>query len=199
MLNRRSTLALIGGGAASLTPAFATASVGTILNVAPFAQTKSEDCWLAAAVIMLRWKNGIQFSEFDVAKMAGPNFMIAYNNNNPLNGNAFKDFAAALGLVTEAPQNFTPAGYDSLLSAHGPLWVGSRLDVNTDDSRRHIRVLRGISGDGTGDGSTAWVLDPDGGRDYQETVTQFAAELEQIAREEIGMGNELYPQIIRFP
>jgi hypothetical protein len=99
----------------------------------------------------------------------------------------------------EAPQNFKPGGYHSLLKAHGPLWVGSRLDKGTAKSRRHIRVLRGVTGDGSFDGSTAWVLDPDGGRDYQQAVTKFAQELEQIVNEEIGAGNDLFPQVIRFP
>jgi hypothetical protein len=199
MISRRNALALIGGSFAMLLPETAAAqALNTILPVNPVAQTKNWSCWAAAAAMLLQWKNGIPYSEFQIAQMAGQNYAIAFTNDTGLNGNEFADFAAALGLATEAPQNFTPAGYESLLRAHGPLWVGSRLDVNTANSRRHIRVLRGISGDGTFDGSTAWVVDPDGGRDYQETVTQFASELEQIAIEELGAGNELYPQVIRF-
>lgn len=80
-----------------------------------------------------------------------------------------------------------------------PLWVGSRLDVGTAMFRRHIRVLRGVTGDGTPAGSTAWVLDPAGGKDYQSTMLKFSMELEQIAKEEIVAGHDLYPQIIRLP
>jgi hypothetical protein len=167
--------------------------------VTPFAQTKANSCWAAAAVMMLQWKSAVPYSELDVAKLAGGNFEVAFKNDTGLNGTDFATFSAALGLTTEAPQNFTAAGYHNLVKAHGPIWVGSRLDVNTSNSRRHIRVLRGVTGDGTFGGSTAWVVDPDGGRDYQQTVTKFAQELEQIAKEEIGDGNDLYPQVIRFP
>lgn len=182
-----------------VTAASAAPTLNTVLPAKPFAQTKDWSCWAAAAAMMLQWKNNIPVSELDVARMAGPNYVIAFMNNTGLAGTEFVDFAKSLSLVTEAPQNYNPAGYHALLKAHGPLWVGARLDAGTQKSRRHIRVLRGIVGDGTFDGSTAWVLDPDGGRDYQESMTKFAMELETIAREEIGLGNALYPQIIRFP
>lgn len=174
------------------------ADLSTVLDVKPFAQTKDMSCWLAAAVTMLQWKNGIPLSELNVAKMAGSNYVIAFQQDTGLNGDEFREFASALGLAVEEPQNFSPAGYNDLLAAHGPLWVASRLDKGSSNSRRHIRVLRGTSGDGSFDGTTAFVLDPDGGRDYQESITLFAKELEEIAREEIGDGNDLYPQVIRF-
>jgi hypothetical protein len=164
-----------------------------------FAQTKTQSCWAAAAVILLEWKAKIPTSELQMAQMAGPNYVVAFNANTGLNGTEFSEFARALNFKTEAPQNLTPTGYHDLLKAHGPLWVGSRLDAGTASTRRHIRVLRGVTGDGTATGSTAWVLDPDGGRDYQITVAKFSMELEQIAKEEIGAGHDLYPRIIRLP
>ncbi len=198
-MNRRNALALLGSAAIMYPTLAAGEQLNTVLSVTPVAQTTAMSCWAAAAAMLLQWKNGIPSTEFQVAQMAGQNYVVALTQGTGLNGNEFVEFAAALGLTTEAPQNLMPAGYESLLRAHGPLWVGSRLDVKTTISRRHIRVLRGITGDGTFDGSTAWVVDPDGGRDYQETVTQFASELEQIAKEELGDGHDLYPQIIRFP
>lgn len=198
MLDRRSILTGV------CLAAFATCEVEAVVldamtDAKSFRQTKDWSCWAAAAVILLRWKNKGAYSELDVAKMAGRQFEDAFNNDTGISGEQFAAFAAALRLKTEAPQNFTPAGYNKLIKAHGPLWIGSRLDKGTANSRRHIRVLRGVTGDGSFGGSTAWILDPDKGRDYQSTMTKFAAELEQIAREEIGSGNDLFPQVIRFP
>ncbi|WP_410052991.1 papain-like cysteine protease family protein [Bradyrhizobium sp. SZCCHNS1054] len=64
----------------------------------------------------------------------------------------------------------------------------------------NVRIVRGIVGDGGFDTSTLYIVDPDGGRNYRETMTNFAQELEQIAIDDLGPdgpGN-LYPQIIRF-
>ena len=103
-----------------------------------------------------------------------------------------------MNLKTEAPQNFTVSGYASLLTARGPLWVGTAI-FSATKVYRHVRILRGVPGDGTFGGTTARVVDPDGGRDYQEPVADFATELEEIARQDLGMGAELKPQVIRFP
>jgi hypothetical protein len=202
MLTRRKAVTSVLGALVALTDSYhvcAQAVLNTVLDVKPFAQTKNTDCWLAAAVMLLRWKNGIDISELDAAKMAGPNYVIAFNNEQTLLGPEVADFANALGLTTEAPQNYTPKGYHDLLKVNGPLWVGARLDVSTANPRKHVRVLRGVTGDGTFDGSTAWILDPDGGRDYQESMTDFAKELEAIARQDLDAGDDLSPQIIRFP
>lgn len=199
VINRRAVLNVLAGvGSAIGAGSVLGAPLGTVLDAKPFAQTKTWSCWAAAAVILLEWKNKIPISELQMAQMAGPNYVAAFNGNTGLNGTEFSEFAKALHFKTEAPQNFTPTGYHDLLKAHGPLWVGSRLDAATAKSRRHIRVLRGVTGDGTSAGSTAWVLDPDGGKDYQSTMPKFSMELEQIAKEEIGAGQDLYPQIIRL-
>lgn len=172
-------------------------AVNTVENAKPFAQTKTWSCWAAAAVILLRWKDGMNYSELDVATMAGNKYKNAFTQNTGLLGSDIQDFANKLGLTTEAPQNFTPGGYESLIKNHGPIWVAADLG-SQGKPRGHVRVLRGVTGDGTFNGSTAWVLDPDGGHDSQITVTQFAQQMEQIARAELDAGGSLYPQVIRF-
>ena len=56
-----------------------------------------------------------------------------------------------------------------------------------------------MTGDGTFDGTTALIVDPDGGRDYTESVADFALEIEEIAKQDLGSGAELNPQVIHFP
>lgn len=174
------------------------ASVNVVHNVAPIAQTKTMSCWAAAAAMMLTWKNGIPYTEFSAAQTAGNNFLIAFQTNTGLFGTEVGPLASALNLKTEAPQNWTVAGYANLLTAHGPLWVGTAIFSPTK-TYRHVRILRGLSGDGTFGGTTARIVDPDGGRDYQSSIGNFAIELEEIAKQDLGAGEELKPQIIRFP
>lgn len=166
------------------------------LDAKPYAQRSHESCWAAAAVILLRWKKKRSFTELEVAQLGGPEFVDAWNNDTGLAGPRFADFAVRLGMATEAPQNFTPDGYHTLLKQHGPLWIAAGLDEG--GVRRHVRVLRGITGDGSFDHTQVWILDPDGGREYQSSMTTFATELESIARDEVAAGRPLFTQAIHF-
>jgi hypothetical protein len=56
-----------------------------------------------------------------------------------------------------------------------------------------------VKGDGISNGMIGYVVDPDGGRDYEVTITNFSKELEEIAKQDLGAGAELNPQIIRIP
>jgi Papain-like cysteine protease AvrRpt2 len=174
------------------------AAIDIEYDVSPVAQTKVMSCWAAAAAMLLSWKTGIPLTELQAAQEAGPNFEIELNSDAGLSGPEVGSFAAALGLVAEAPQNWDPDGYASLLTSHGPLWVGAAIS-DAGSLYRHVRILAGITGDGTFDGTIAWIVDPSGGTKYQESLTAFATELETIARQDLPDGSDLNPQVIHFP
>lgn len=174
------------------------AAVDIVHGVTPIAQSKTMSCWAAAAAMLLTWKNGIPYTEYSAANAAGNNFLVAFQTNQGLPGTTIVELASALNLKAEAPQNWTVVGYANLLKAHGPLWVGTAIFSSTS-IYRHVRILRGVTGDGTFDGTTAVIVDPDGGRDYQESVADFARELEEIAKQDLGGGAEINPQVIHFP
>lgn len=165
-------------------------------DVKPFAQSSGMSCWAAAAVILFAWKKQATYTEREIAALAGPEYVQSLDDDTGLSGPRFADFAARLGLATEAPQNFMPVAYDNLLKQHGPLWIAAGLDEG--GARRHVRVLHGITGDGSYDNTQAWVIDPDGGRAYQSSMTTFAIELENIARDEVSAGRPLFTQVIHF-
>lgn len=169
----------------------------TTFNVTPIGQTNSMSCWAAAAAMLFTWKNGIQFTEISVAQMAGQLYVDALNNNTGLPPSQVRDFAQALNLGIEAPQNWTPDGYNQLLSSFGPIWIGTAIFSNSG-IYKHVRILSGMIGDGTFDGTTATLVDPAGPNSYQETITQLGTELEEIAREDLDDKSELNPQVIHF-
>lgn len=174
------------------------APVDIVHTVTPIAQTKTMSCWAAAAAMLLTWKNGIPITELSAAQNAGNNYVIAFQSNTGLRGTEIGPLAMALNLKTEAPQSYTAEGYANLLAAHGPLWVGTAI-FSATIVYRHVRILRGVRGDGTSNGTTAYVVDPDGSRSYQVTVTDFSKELEEIAKQDLGAGADLNPQVIRYP
>jgi hypothetical protein len=169
-----------------------------IYNVSPIAQSKPNSCWAASAAMLLSWKASIPISEQMAAHDAGSTFEYAFNADSGLYGSEIANFAAALGLTTEAPQNYTAAGYSQLLAQHGPLWVGTAI-FSTKQTYKHVRVLRGIDGNDDSD-AILYIVDPAGGRDYMSSVADFAKELEQIAIDDLGDESDgnLWPQIIRF-
>ena len=164
-------------------------------NVPVVAQSTAMSCWAAAAASLLGWKTGNTPTELGVAQQAGAPYEAAFEAGTGLFGPDVAAFAAALGLVTEAPQNWDANGYAALLKAYGPLWVGSALTY-AGQIYRHVRILSGVVGDGTLDGTTAFVIDPDGGNNYQESLTQFSSELENIAKLDLPAGSDLNPQVI---
>lgn len=175
------------------------ARLNTVYELVPVAQTKSWSCWAAAAAMLYGWKTGVQTSELAMAKLAGPRFEQAFLTNSGLPGVEIARFANSISLRSETPQNYSPTGYNDILKSYGPLWIGTALFSPTV-TYRHVRVLRGIVGDGDYETTTAYLVDPDGGTEYEQTVGQLAKELEEIAREDLGSegpGN-LNPQIIRF-
>jgi hypothetical protein len=172
--------------------------VGINYDVPVVAQTMTMSCWAAAAASILSWKSGSVLTEQQVVQQAGAAYEAAFEANTGLAGTDVASFATALGLSAEPPQNWDVDGYASLLTAHGPLWVGVVLTYD-NVPYRHVRILAGLIGDGTFDGTSAFVLDPDGGRNYQESLTDFASELENIARQDLPSGGDLNPQLIHFP
>src|SRR5258705_11663075 len=77
VISRRALLSVLAGAVSStcVSPA-SCATLGTVLDAKPFAQTKTQSCWAAAAVILLEWKNKIPISELQMAQMAGPNYVV---------------------------------------------------------------------------------------------------------------------------
>jgi hypothetical protein len=165
-------------------------------QITPIAQSKTMSCWAAAAAMMMTWKTHLPTTEFAAAQAAGNNFTIAFRANTGIFGPEIADLARALTLSAEAPQNYTARGYAALLQ-NGPLWAGTAI-IYPDRIYRHVRIVHGIHGDGTERGSTLDIVDPDGGRRYRSTVAQFSVEMETIARQDLGAGRTLNPQILHY-
>jgi hypothetical protein len=171
--------------------------VDKVLSVHIVAQQKTMSCWAAAAAMLLKWRNPIlDYSDQSVAELAGEPYRSKYNSNTGLSGAEIAAFANAMSLVAEPPQNYTVNGYVGLL-AKGPLWVGAGL-MAPGGPRAHVLVLYGLRGDGSADGTTAWVADPDGGADRRLTFREFVTALEAIAKAELATGADFFPQVIRL-
>lgn len=160
-------------------------------------QPNSMACWATVATIMYSWKNKKSVEIRDVLKVSGKKYEDIFSNNSGLSAADKAAFLKSLDLKAEAPQNFTIAGWEKLLRQVGPIWV------TTDEApvgrfAIHARVLTGIKGDGTATGTVFYVVDPATGISGAETVAAFISKFEQVARDDLGVGAELRPQVVHY-
>jgi len=108
------------------------------------------------------------------------------------------------GMVAEAPQSYSVERFYDVLNTYGPLWVAAAVPSP------HIRVITGMRGDGTPDGTTLTINDPwetgmatfqlpNAGAQYTRTYTQFVGEMESLAQQEKDIRGAIYIAHLRGP
>jgi hypothetical protein len=145
------------------------------------------DCWAAAAAMMLSWRDQIEYTKAEAARVAGSDFvrLLKAKGHGGIEGSAKGEFLKRLGLTAEAPKTFTARGLRDVLQEHGPLWV----TVNQADDNDpyfvlpHARVIVAIDGDGTPEGTFVTYLDPAGFAERPRVNLQrFTETFETVAR-----------------
>jgi Papain-like cysteine protease AvrRpt2 len=80
-------------------------------------------------------------------------------------------------MVFEPMMNLTIAGWVNQLRTRGLLWVGTLNSIGPG-AGLHSRIVEAMSGDGTVDGTVMHIVDPAGGRKYQEKFRDFITKYE---------------------
>ncbi len=112
------------------------------------------------------------FSENWVIQKTSETFRLAASEH--------EDFATAAGLSGEPPMSYTVSGIRSLIENYGPIIVIGD-EAPGEMWAIHARVVRGIYGDGTVDGTFLRINDPAGGRQYTESFRAFSEKYEEVA------------------
>ena len=184
--------------------AVAVVSAGTVDYQVPdpipvIEQPTSLTCWAAAAAMMQSWKDKTSYPiKAALDKSGDAAWSVKFAANQPMRGNEKPSFLQALKLRSEPPVNYSAEGLQAMLKNHGPLWVTVSTMDPDDKFSTHARILYGITGDGTADGTFLQIIDPDGGRRYSEALGTFTRKFEEIARVANGDNGELRPQIVHF-
>jgi Papain-like cysteine protease AvrRpt2 len=156
------------------------------------------DCWAAAAAMMLSWRDQVDYTEAEAARLAGSDFVrLLEAKGHGIEASAKGEFLKRVGLTAEAPKTFTARGLRELLQEHGPLWV----TVNQGDDNDpyfvlpHARVIVAIDGDGTPEGTFVTYLDPAGfAENLRVSLQQFTETFETIARGDLIKVREAAPE-----
>jgi hypothetical protein len=144
-------------------------------SVLPVVDKVGVNCWAASGAMVWGWKHDQHVTVEEIARLAGPAFEQALGKPSGLDSNRHAEFAAALSLKTEAPQSYTLDGILTLLKKYGPLWFIT-LEAPPEKRMLHARVVTGIEGDGTVDGTRLFVIDPEGEmttESYRSTMEKF--------------------------
>lgn len=150
--------------------------------VPPIAQTKDMDCWAVSTAILVSWREKRFVSTRELVARLSSDLQVIYHTDVGLSPEDEIPLESQVHLRHEPPQNYSVTGWLSLLKAFGPLWVAEAFPLGPKKWGVHARIIYGISGDGTPDGTILEIIDPDLGRVYGKTVNQFKIEMENVAR-----------------
>ncbi len=167
-------------------------------DVELIAQTSNVSCWAAATAMIVGWRDWVVLRPEEIVD--GTGYWAFYHNDryrldrelDPDDLNMFEVW----GLVPETRRDFNIEYIADLLWNYGPLWVASDEEL-TGNGRRygHIRVITGIRGDGTPEGTILYINDPwdrnrtqwrpsNRGSQYTETVAEFLSKLRHLEERE---------------
>ncbi len=160
------------------------------------AQPSSMVCWATVTTMMISWRDQMSMPIETALSGVGPTYVAKFRANSGLSAAEKGPFLAAAGLEAEPPMSFTMEAWEDLLRNYGPLWVTTDENVGPGFSI-HARIIRGMHGDGTAEGTEFDVVDPAGGREYRERVTVFLHKYEEVVGA-AGSG-PLFLQVVHWP
>jgi hypothetical protein len=155
------------------------------------AQPSSMVCWATVFTMLKSWKEQDSY-EIDAALVTvGEQYVDLFNSNSALATSQFLPFLSSAGIQHLAPQNLTIDGWLQRLKTSGPIWVGT-MNSTDPGAGLHSRLIRGMTGDGTPGATYFEIIDPDGGREYDEALPVFIKKYEDAYT---SSGDDQYIQI----
>jgi hypothetical protein len=153
----------------------------TVPGLVPIiAQPSNMTCWATVAAMMMSWKDKVSYTIETAMDKAGATYRALFDANKGLPAADHEAFATACGMSGEPPMCYTVSGLRGLIENHGPI-IAVADEAPGALWAIHARVVRGIYGDGTVDGTFLRINDPAGGRQYTESFRAFAKKYEEVA------------------
>ena len=144
----------------------------------PMAQPSGNACWATVFTMLVSWRRQQSLTIETALGTVGQRWVDLFRADTGLPGSDKSAFLAAAGMIAEPPQSYSVEGWEQLLRNYGPVWV------TTDEAPGrawaiHARVITAISGDGTPERTFFTIVDPAGGRTYQESIAVFIPKYEE--------------------
>lgn len=133
-------------------------SFSVVYDVPIVPQQTGMSCWAAGAAMVIAWRDRQSVDPAEIADASG-HWRQYKEGLAPEDTKVFEVW----GLAPEPAQTYTVEGFRQLLEHWGPLWTAAAVPGP------HVRVVAGLEGDGTPDGTRVHILDP-----WQSGMTSFA-------------------------
>jgi hypothetical protein len=148
-------------------------------------QLSAATCWAASFAMLWGWKHNTTDLTVDrVIGTVGQRWLAKVRAPDAATQGLGSDEAAAFckdaGLDLLAV-NLSIEGMERELRQYGPLLLNQH-PVGNPPQWLHARVIIGVKGDGTPAGTKVTLIDPDGPKIIEQTVTQYVREYEDAAR-----------------
>ena len=141
-------------------------------QVVPIQQPSNLTCWAAGGAMMASWRAATSLSIETVLDGIGGEWRGKFDRNEGLTATQLRAFLAALNLVEEGPQSYTPEGLARLLANDGP-----QLEIGDDGIENnmiaHVRIITAVRGTGKFTGTQVSLADSAAGTIVTETFTEF--------------------------
>ena len=125
-------------------------------------QPTNDTCWAASTAMLTGLTVDQVITEARGAGVAITNGLANDSENQTFTNTAL--FARTFDLTLVYPQSWLPIGLAHLMQAHGTLMVDTLWDPGEYTAGRgssgHMRIIAGLRGDNTGEGSTMLLYDP---------------------------------------
>ena len=151
-------------------PAQKQAKIRIAYNVQKLAQPTNMSCWATAIAMMLSWKKSMSLNPKTIADELGYTQQFNSSGLHPEDTKVFKYW----GLTWDAPMCYSVQGFADMLKAYGPVWLAG------NSRAPHVRVVIGMTGDGTPDGTKLIINDPAGGKRYTRSFTKVMGSMEDL-------------------
>ncbi|RAP36984.1 peptidase C39 [Legionella quinlivanii] len=144
-------------------------------GITPIKQESANTCWATVATMMMRWKDGTNYTVEQVMTKAGPQYLNYYNQKQGLPYTEKQDFITALKMKGEPVAPYTAENYHAWLIEYGPLWVTTDADEGKGFSA-HARIITGISNDK----KTLELIDPAQGKKLTQSFEEFSNSFNEL-------------------
>ena len=144
-------------------------------------QRTANVCWATTYAMMLSWRRGMSIDPDTAVRELGEPFIAYWVTDHGLPPESYFDFAQRARLKGEPLYDISPEGLLEMMQRAGVLWDGFAWQVALAGKMvygAHIIVLYAIEGDGSGEGTIVWYMDPSDGLCHAKTFAKYAADNE---------------------
>lgn len=158
-------------------------------------QELSNGCWAAALAMLKSWWAQQSIPIETVLGEGGQFYVDKYKNNTGMLPNEVATFMQDFNLRDASIGDLTAEDLAKQIEARGPLWVIADQDETVSFSV-HARVITGISGDGTTQGTKVMFNDSAKDEPDEQSLQKLIVELEQLAQGISSAFGGVAPQIL---